>query len=393
VKILFCTVEAPLPPPDGFRLALGALLEQLDRRGNELRLVGLRTAEQRGEAKPWMRLLPAPEGGRLLRLVRATMLRRPVAADSLAGALRGALEQEVRSFRPDVVHVSSGRLAALAPTLEGKPSVLAALDAWHVNVEGDVQAASGLRRRVLEAEAGRVRRFEAAEYRRFGRVIVVTEEDADALRFVDPSLQVAVIPNGVDAEAFSPGRAEQRDERQILFTGVMDYAPNVAAAELLARGIFPRIRAARPDAQLAIVGRAPAPRVLALAELPGVTVTGEVPEVAEWLAGSRAYACPMVSGTGIKNKLLEAMACELPCVATPLALQGLHVEPGVQLLVGKSDAELAAHLLRVLSDDEEAKRLGRAARAYVLAQHDWGAVADDYERVYEDVLAPAPPAT
>jgi glycosyltransferase involved in cell wall biosynthesis len=385
VKILFCTVEAPLPPPNGFRLAVGALLQRLERRGHELRLVGLRTAEQRGEPAPWMRLLSAPEGGRPLRLVRATVLRRPAAADAFAGAIQEALTGEIRSFRPDVVHVSSGRLAALGPTLEGKPSVLAALDAWHVNVEADIQAASGLRRRLLEAEAGRVRRFEATEYRRFGRVVVVSEEDADALRDVNPLLQVDVIPNGVDAEAFSPARAERRDERRILFTGVMNYAPNVAAAELLARQIFPRVRSARPDARLAIVGRAPAPRVLALAELPGVTVTGEVPDLAEWLAGSRAHACPMVSGTGIKNKLLEAMACELPCVATPLALQGLQVDPGVQLLVGDTEDALAGHLVRVLSEDAEARRLGRAARAYVLAQHDWGAVAARYEGVYKSV--------
>lgn len=386
MRILFCVAEAPLPPPNGFRLAIGALLEQLERRGHELRLIGFRIPEQRGEGAPWMQLYPAPTVGRVRafgRLARATMLRRPLGADALAAGLQTPLEEELLGFRPDVVHVSSGRLGALRPALAGYASVLAALDAWHVNVEAEADRAHGLRGRLLRSEAARVRRFEAQEYGRFGRVVVVSEADRDALRAVDPALDPVVIPNGVDAATFAPRSTGSRDERRIVFTGVMDYAPNIAAAEFLARRIFPQVRSAQPDVRLAIVGRAPAAPVVALGDLPGVTVTGEVPDVAEWLAGSRVYACPMVSGTGIKNKLLEAMACELPCVATPLALQGLSVEPGVHLLVGRTEDELAEHLVGVLSDDEKARRLGGAARAYVLAEHDWAAAAQSYERTYE----------
>ena len=340
-----------------------------------------------------MQLLPAPPGGPVRaarRLARATLLRRPLTADALAAALRPPLEEELRRFRPDVVHVSSGRIAALGPLLDDSGSVLAALDAWHANVEAEAERATGLRAHLLRTEAVRVRRFEAREYRGFRRVVVVSDADRDALRAVEPALDPAVIPNGVDAEAFAPRPAGNRDERRIVFTGVMDYAPNIAAAEFLARKIFPRVRSARSDARLAIVGRAPAPPVVALAQVSGVTVTGEVTDVAEWLVESRVYACPMVSGTGIKNKLLEAMACELPAVATPLALQGLRVQPGVHLLVGETEAELAEHLVRLLSDDDDARRLGRAARAYVLAEHDWAAAADAYERVYAEALGPAP---
>ena len=165
----------------------------------------------------------------------------------------------------------------------------------------------------------------------------------------------------------------------------MSYAPNVLAAEFLARQVFPLVRAGLPEARLAIVGRKPSPRINALAQLDGVEVTGEVPDVVPWLAGSRVYACPMVSGTGIKNKLLEAMAAGAPCVVTPLALQGLTAEPGRDVLVGADAEELAAQLVRVLTDDELASRLGPAGRAYVLANHDWSAVARSYERVYDEV--------
>jgi glycosyltransferase involved in cell wall biosynthesis len=387
VRILFCLVEAPLPPPNGFRLAVDALLRELAQLGHELRVIGLRASDQHDHAGEDMRLLRRRSRSRAFLLARATLLRRPLTADLLAGSVHTALVEELESFRPDVVHVSSGRLAALGKALNGRPSVLAALDAWHVNVEADAEGSRGVRQALLLAEAARVRRFEAREYRRFGRVVVVSEADREALLELDPRLAVEVISNGVDPTAFSPDRAARRHGRRIVFTGVMDYAPNVAAADFLARRVLPRVRTEWPEAQLAIVGRKPAPSVLELAELPGVTVTGEVPDVAEWLAGSRAYACPMVSGTGIKNKLLEAMACGLPCVATQLALRGLHVQPGVHVLVGETEDELARQLVHLLADDSEARRLGEAARAYVLGAHDWAATAAAYERVYADTLA------
>ena len=115
---------------------------------------------------------------------------------------------------------------------------------------------------------------------------------------------------------------------RIVFTGAMNYPPNIVAADFLARLLLPRVRTVRPDTQLVIVGREPDPRVLGLAALDGVDVTGAVDDIRPWLQSAQVFVCPMLSGTGIKNKLLEAMASGLPCVATPLALQGLNVSAG-----------------------------------------------------------------
>ena len=167
----------------------------------------------------------------------------------------------------------------------------------------------------------------------------------------------------------------------------MSYAPNVSAAEFLAHEVFPRVRRHRPDARLAIVGRTPSARVRALADAPGIEVPGEVPDLRVPLRGSRVFACPMTSGTGIKNKLLEAMACGLPCVATPLALQGLTAAPGEHVLVGETPEELSEQIVRVLADDDLAAALGAAAREYVCAAHDWSATARGYVRAWEQARA------
>jgi polysaccharide biosynthesis protein PslH len=389
VRILICANEAPLPPTNGFRLHVSELLKAL-RADHQVRLLAFLTPdqEQPSTADPHMRLVPGPASTlltRLLALLRSVLRGHPLGLDELAARMRDAFREELDAFRPDVVHVTSGRLAGLGVHLQGYPSVLAALDALYLHREAEARLATGLRRRLLLADAARLRRFESTAYRRFGQVVTVSEADRRALESLDPSLRIVVIPNGVDADAFGRDMGRVRDPNRVLFTGVMSYAPNVTAAEFLARQVFPLVRRAVSSARLTIVGRAPTARVRALAGVDGVEVTGEVPRMTPWLSGSRVYACPMLSGTGIKNKLLEALASGLPCVVTPLALQGLTVVPGRHVLVGSDEHELASHLVHLLMDDDAAQALGEAGRDYVVSHHSWEAVGRSFGRLYQAV--------
>jgi glycosyltransferase involved in cell wall biosynthesis len=387
MRILVCASEAPLPPANGFRVMLRALLREV-RREHEVRVLAFCSPGQEAEAEGEddLYLIPRPKGfgpAAILETARAAARGRPRRADRLAGPMAGPFSSELEAFEPDVVHVTSGRLAGLGRILAGRPAVLGALDAMHLNFEARALVATGFRKRLLRSEVGRVRRFEATEYKRFTHVTVVSEADRAALLEVDPSLEITVIPNGVDVAFFETDPQTAVDPHRIVFTGVMSYAPNVLAAAFLAREVFPRVQTDWPQARLAIVGRSPDERVRSLAAEPGVEVTGEVPDVRPWLRESRVFACPMTSGTGIKNKLLEAMACGLPCVVTPLALQGLDVVAGEQVLVGASAGELAQEIGRVLADGDLAARLGSAAREHVRSHHDWSAVGRRYVSVWE----------
>jgi glycosyltransferase involved in cell wall biosynthesis len=370
LRILICSSEAPLPPRNGLRLQVSALVQEF-RRQHEVRVLAFRTSDQQPPAEAQeMRLVP--RGGRVSATSAAKLMERP-------------LREELERFRPDIVHVTSGRLARLGRALPGRPAVLAALDAWHINVaaESDPRLLGAWRNRV---RAWAVRRFERSEYGRFDRVVVVSEEDRRALLEVAPALSVEVIPNGVDADAFA-WDGTPRDRSLILFTGVMSYTPNVTAAEFLAHEVLPRVRSAVPAARLALVGRDPHASLQTIdAEVPGVEVVGEVPEMGPWLSRAWAYACPMLTGTGIKNKLLEAMANGLPCVATSLALRGISVSPGRDVLTGSTAEELAAQLVRVLRDAALAERVGAAGYDCVRARHTWASVAQQYERLYREIV-------
>jgi glycosyltransferase involved in cell wall biosynthesis len=190
--------------------------------------------------------------------------------------------------------------------------------------------------------------------RSFPVVTVVADMDAAAIRASVPGTRVEVIPNGVDAERFRPRPEADIVAGSIAFVGAMSFPPNVAAARWFTRDVLPRIRQANPDVTFTIVGRDPTPAVLALADDPAVTVTGAVDDVRPFLARAAVVVAPMVSGSGIKNKVLEAMAMGRPVAATSLAAEGVVAEAGRDLVVADGPAAFAAAVASILADPERA---------------------------------------
>ncbi len=358
VRILVCASEAPRAPLNGSRLVLYELLKRLAAR-DDVVVHALRWPDQDGPAPDGIELheVPiAPLRSWMPRL-RALALREPVDARRLAAPFRGI---DTRGF--DVAHVMLGSLAGVSLDV---PALIAPLDAWHLNVRAEAELASGVERLWRRAQEHAVRRWESRAYRRFRAVVLVTDEDAREVSRLDPSLHVVTIPNGVDAAHFAPPGGERSG---VLFTGALDAPSNEAAAIRLTERIMPLVRRELPGTELRIVGRNPGPRLRG--------AIANVPDLRPYLWSAAAYACPMESGTGIKNKLLEAMAAGAPAVATPLATQGIRTE---HVLVAESDEDFAAALVQTLRDPG---RRAEAARVDVRAHHDWDAVAEAYRAVY-----------
>jgi polysaccharide biosynthesis protein PslH len=220
-------------------------------------------------------------------------------------------------------------------------------------------------------------RFERGPMRRAAHCVVVGDEDAQSFARVSPRVPVSVVANGVDTVHFAPDGTPEVAGR-LVFEGTMSFPPNEQAACHLVQHIMPAVWAHRPDVTLALVGRDPGPRVQALAS-DRVSVTGSVPDVRRHVLQAEVFVCPLVSGAGIKNKLLQAWAMERAVVATPVSTGGLQAHEGSELLVREDPGQFAAAVLDLLADPARRAALGAAGRAAARERFAWAAMAQRFE--------------
>jgi glycosyltransferase involved in cell wall biosynthesis len=232
------------------------------------------------------------------------------------------------------------------------------IDALSLTYQRRAAASRFPMRELARMEMRRLRAYEQELAARAALSLAVGEEDA---RHISPRVQV--VPNSVDLEVFSPP-ADRPRSNDIIMTGNFNYLPNVEAAEWFVRDIFPSIASACPQTRLRLAGADPSPRVQALVS-PRVEVTGFVPSVAAELQRAAVAVAPICSGAGIKNKILEAMACATPVVATSMANAGINAAGGRELLLADAPAEFALEVISLIQDPNLAARIGTAGRALV----------------------------
>ena len=219
----------------------------------------------------------------------------------------------------------------------------------------------------------------------------VSEPEAELFRRLAPESahKTFAVANGVDADYFSPARDYPRllpeGRPCFVFTGAMDYWPNVDAVVWFAEAMLPRIRTAAPDAEFWVVGANPAPAVEKLRGRPGVTVTGRVPDVRPYLAQATAAVAPLRISRGVQNKVLEAMAMARPTVVTPQALEGIDAEPGRELLLADGEAAFAEAALAVASGGID-PGMGAAARRRVNDFYSWSARLAGLDRLLDQAM-------
>jgi sugar transferase (PEP-CTERM/EpsH1 system associated) len=283
----------------------------------------------------------------------------------------------LRDIRPEAIFVCSSNMAPYVLDLRGQERVclvdLADVDSEKWRAYADT--GSRAMRWVHAREWRRTAALEARIARDCDWSTFVSAEEAALFARQHPgqSDRIRAVSSGVDHRYFDPAQGYpalfDTARPNFVFTGTMDYPPNVDAVAWFAQTILPLIRHSAPTAQFHIVGNNPAPAVKALAAIPGVFVTGRVPDVRPYLAHASAGVAPMRVARGIQNKVLEAMAMARPVVVTPDALEGIAAQPGAELLLADTAEAFAAACLRALQP--QSVGLGRAARARVLADYIW----------------------
>jgi sugar transferase (PEP-CTERM/EpsH1 system associated) len=310
---------------------------------------------------------------------------------SVASFFSRALSEKIRrrlgSETIDRIFVYSSAMAEYVRDVSGVPKVVDFVDVdsdkWRLYAEHHLFPRSW----VYRLEADRLARYEERVARAFDRIIVVSELEAGLLRGRIDGRPVAVISNGVDLDYFRPtgagrGKAE---EPTLVFTGVMDYFPNIDAVTYFCRDIFPGVTRALPGTRLFIVGRNPTPAVRRLGRDPHVIVTGSVPDVRPYLEKAHIAIAPFRLARGVQNKVLEAMAMERPVVGTPQAFQGVQATSEDGIWMEDTAEAFAKAVLALLGDPGLRCRRAGQARRYVETRHQWADHGAQLERLLQDV--------
>lgn len=285
--------------------------------------------------------------------------------------------------QPDVIYNQMVRTMPLVARSE-YAKVMDFQDSLSMNTERRMDHAKFfLWRWLLHFEFKMLRSTEYNSFGIFDALTVISEPDAEAIpQPKKDGDKLQIVPNGVDMDYFAPRECEKRYD--IVFCGNMSYEPNVRASRYLVEKVMPIVWQEFPQARVLLAGATPSKQVRALAG-ERVTVSGYVDDIRESYASAKVFAAPMQTGSGLQNKLLEAMSMQLPCVTTSIANDSLNAENGREVLVGNTPTAFAGHLMALLKDEQYAQEMAMNGYEYVKENFSWAAACKKLEEVLLNV--------
>ena len=388
MRVLVLTHRFPFPPDRGDRIRTYHLIRHLAPRhqvavlavtdgpvpsGHVAALESLGVEVETAPIGRWRRRVRS-----LFALAGTTPLSLP-AFDS--PTLRKAVRRHLTTWRAEVVLVCGSVMAQYVMDGVVAPRVIDFVDADSEKWRDYARRARLPFRLLYRREAWLLRRWERRVADVCSHGLVTSEREAVLLRPVTAPLPLTVLPNGAEVR---PVERRPDGAPVLVFTGVMDYWPNVDAMTFFTGQVLPRIRAQVPPVELRIVGQRPAAAVRRLARHPGVTVTGAVADVLPYLAAAQVFVAPLRIARGIQTKVLEAMAAGLPVVGTPEACAGIDAVPGRHLMVATTPEELAAAVTNLLQDAGRREALGQAGAELVRRHYTWDTRLAVLEAVLEN---------
>jgi glycosyltransferase involved in cell wall biosynthesis len=405
MRILLLTPALPYPPQQGGALRNYGILHTLAQVGHEVTLLSFHDGSTPLDGTPLPKLcagvfvVPPPARASRERLRDLIVTDKPDLARRLESpAFADMLRSLLTAARFDLIQIEGLELASyLAMARQLQPSARLVYDAH--NAEYALQAAIARveSRKIARApaafysliQARRIARFERAICADADAVIAVSDEDAALLRPFRADQTVSVLPNGIFAADYADPPAAKLDlgEDALVFTGKMDYRPNVDAMQWFVSAILPRIRARVPTVKLYIVGQKPHAS-LARLDAEQVAVTGWVEQVQPFLHAAAVYVAPLRMGSGTRLKLLEAMAAGCAIVATRAAASGLGAASDAAMCLADDDSAFADAVVALLDDADARRRIGECGRDLVRRQYDWGALAPRLLAAYRTLNLP-----
>ncbi len=322
-----------------------------------------------------------PVFGRAVNILRACFSGFPLQSGYFYNRLADRkIKALIAEYQPDHLFAQLSRTARYLMDIPIKKT-LDYQDAFSYGLKRRADKSGWLIKPVFRLEYKRMEAFEKEIFDLFDQKIIISEQDRDLIPHPE-KLSITVIRNGVDMEFFHP--LSRKKSQEIVFTGNMKYPPNVDAAQFLAREIMPLVWQKKPETRLLLAGASPSKKVRNLRN-EKIKVSGWMDDIREAYAGSNIFIAPMRMGTGLQNKLLEAMAMKIPCITTPLANAALKAKEKEEILTGKSAKELADALLLLLGNRALCQKLSEKAFVFVKQNYHWKIATAPFEKLMCDV--------
>jgi sugar transferase (PEP-CTERM/EpsH1 system associated) len=393
MRVLFLSPRACWPPDTGAKLREYHLARQVAARAE---LTILAFSERAGTADlPFCHeyiAVPPPERYTVGKLIRGVIGTEPVSVLNYSTPpMRQALDELLRCSQFDLVQIEGIPMAGYAELISKRSNPPAVVYNWH-NIESELMHRYSARASAWPPQyysrltAKRLEVLEKRILREGNAHLVCSEREREKLLGIAPNAFVAVVQNGVDTAGFCDGEAGPKPERtRLLFAGSMNYHANIEAAVDFSRNIWPAIRQEFPKLRLTLAGSHPAQSVRDLVSIPGVEVTGTIPDMRPWYAEAAIAIVPLLAGGGTRLKILEAMAAGVPVISTQLGAEGLEVTAGEDILIARTPLEWQTAVRKLLIDCGTGKRIAAKGRDLVRTRYDWSvsgrALLDVYERL------------
>lgn len=276
------------------------------------------------------------------------------------------IRQLIHENNPDHIYCQLIRVTEYVKGIK-IPKTLDYMDALARGMERRVEEAPFYLKWFLKTETTRLKRYEHFVFEEFHNATIISEQDKNLIVNIKND-KIVVVPNGVDYSTYQHKELEK--EYDLIFTGNMAYPPNVDSVVYLVNNIMPLVWQKEPNINLVIVGAKPAPKVQKL-KSDKVIVTGWVEDISEYYAKSKVFVAPMQIGTGLQNKLLEAMAMKLPCITSNLANNALNAEPNKSVLIGENLNDYANHIVKLLENKELYQSIAQNGYSFVKENYTW----------------------
>ncbi len=396
LNVVIVTSELPWPATTGYRIRILNLALRLAPRhritfiaysSDEAEAAAVALGQHGIEALVVNRVIPVKSGPLFYaRLVANLGSSLPYSVSSHSSeVLRRAVRSCRDRHRIDLWQAEGTALFGALGELNGACKVIMAHNVesliWQRHLESETHP---LKRWYIKQQQHKFERFERHALAAANRVVVVSAQDASLVRERFGVRRVDVVDNGIDRAYFGAVQAE-REPRQILFLGSLDWRPNLDAVGLLLDRIFPAVQASEPLARLCLVGRKPPDSLVRRIQgLENVELHADVPDVRPYLARSGVMVVPLRIGGGSRLKILESLAAGLPVVSTRIGAEGLDLEPGRDFMQGDTVDEIVRALIDCIRRPGSAQAQAERVRRYVLDRYDWDRLASQLESVWLD---------